>query len=73
MAWEERAGRRYYYHKRRQGRQVWCKYIGNGELADAIAGLDALERDQLDLARGERRELRNAQIALTLGSTSSST
>jgi hypothetical protein len=61
MGWEERAGRRYYYRKRRRGREVRSEYVGTGELADAIASLDALKRSQLDLARVETQEERKVQ------------
>ncbi len=56
MGWEKRAGRRYYYRKRRQGLQVRSEYVGMGELADALATLDALERERDDLAHIELRE-----------------
>ena len=46
MGWEERKnGRRYYYHKRRNGMQVVSDYVGRGIQADCVAHLDQQERE----------------------------
>lgn len=44
MAWETRAGRRYYYRKRRDGGRVVSEYIGSGPGAEAMATLDDYAR-----------------------------
>lgn len=68
MGWEERAGRRYLYRKRRHGRQIRSEYVGGGELGDAVATLDAVEREQRTLARvaeqeeGKRQDAFDAQV-----------
>ena len=60
MSWEKRGDRRYYYRKRRQGDRVISEYVGAGELAEACAALDALERE----VRRAARERRQAERAL---------
>jgi hypothetical protein len=51
MGWEKRGNGLYYYRKRREGRRVISEYIGHGELAEAIATLDALDRERRELER----------------------
>jgi hypothetical protein len=52
MAWERRGNNGlYYYRKRREGGRVISEYIGRGELAKAIATLDALDRERRELER----------------------
>lgn len=41
MAWEIRRGRKYYYRKVREGRQVRSIYVGASENASHFAELDA--------------------------------
>jgi hypothetical protein len=53
MSWERRGNQHYYYRKRRRGRRVVSEYVGAGELAQAAAASDALERE---LRRAERRQ-----------------
>lgn len=55
MAWEQRGKGRYYYRKRRRGRQVRSEYIGAGEFADLVAAMDDIERLQKELDREEWR------------------
>ena len=55
MSWERRGDRRYYYRKRRQGDRVISEYVGAGELAEACAALDTLEREVRRAARERRR------------------
>jgi hypothetical protein len=58
MGWEKRGSGLYYYTKRREGRRVVSEYVGRGELAEAIATLDALDRERRELERqAERHEL----------------
>lgn len=61
MGWETRRGRRYYYTGRRQGGRVVKQYLGSGEFAEALAGIDDLDRQrrqlEADAKRAERDEL----------------
>jgi len=43
MGWERRRSGLYYYHKRRTGRTVRSEYVGSGEVAHAVAALDAAD------------------------------
>lgn len=61
MAWEERNGNRYYYHKRRIGDRVVSEYMGGGELAEAFAYLDGIDRQRDDLEREATRAEQEAQ------------
>ena len=49
MGWEQRGNHRYYYRKERQGSSVHSVYIGKGPLAESIAHLDQLDRDERKL------------------------
>ena len=49
MAWETRGNGSYYYRKVRRGGQVVSQYVGGGYVAEALAGLDELDREQRDL------------------------
>lgn len=51
MAWEKRGNRYYYYRKRREGRRVVSEYVGAGDLAEAIAALDAWDRIEQEVER----------------------
>ncbi len=46
MALEERNGNYYYYKKEREGNRVVSKYYGKGELANLIAQMDEIERQE---------------------------
>lgn len=61
MAWEERNGNRYYYRKRRIGDRVVSEYMGGGDLADAFAYLDGIDRNRQTLEREIDRAEREAQ------------
>lgn len=52
MSWETRGNNRYYYRRRKVGGRVVTEYIGAGDVAEALAGLDELDRQrrQLDAA-----------------------
>lgn len=57
MGMEQRAGRFYYYEKRRVGARVVSRYIGGGLLAT----LAAESRQDRDQHRREKRRLRNEE------------
>ena len=57
MAWEERNGRRYYYHSRRIGGEVIRDYYGNGRVAELMANL-------VDIRKMRESEQREAERAM---------
>jgi hypothetical protein len=57
MGWEQRGNTRYYYRKRREGDCVVSEYVGTGEVAEAIAALDARDRDRRQLERQKQAAL----------------
>lgn len=57
MSWETRGNNRYYYRRRKVGGRVVSEYIGGGLLAEAVAGLDELERDERRRAAAEWRAI----------------
>ena len=63
MAWEKRGNREYYYRKRRVGRRVVSEYVGAGELAEAIATLEAFSRQEQEMERAAWREEQEAERA----------
>jgi hypothetical protein len=64
MAWEERGNHRYYYRSRRVGDKVVKEYVGSGEVASAIADLEALERERAEEAARQRQAERARQDAV---------
>ncbi len=54
MAWEQRAGRLYYYQKRRQGNRVISEYVGSGHLARLAGALDKHDQERRRRDREER-------------------
>jgi len=61
MAWERRErGSRYYTRSRKVAGRVVREYIGTGPTAEAIATLDALDREQRRLEAEAWREEREA-------------
>ena len=64
MGWETRAGRLFYYRKRRIGRRVVSEYGGSGEAAAVVAALDAHERAERDARRKERQRMREQERAI---------
>ena len=64
MGWETRAGRLFYYRKRRIGQRVVSEYAGSGEAAAVVAALDAHERAERDARRKERQRVREQQRAI---------
>lgn len=59
MGWETRkGGGRYYTRSRRVNGRIRREYIGTGELAEAMAVLDALEREDRELKREEEQRER---------------
>ena len=63
MGWERRSGGRYYYRKRRIGGRVISTYMGRGDMADALAGLETAERIERAVEREERRAARAREQA----------
>ena len=63
MAWEQRAGCRYYYQSERdESGRVVKKYIGTGDLAETIAHADETRRRAREARRArEREELERAE------------
>ena len=55
MAWERRGGRTYYYRAVRDGDRVKKKYLGVGELAEALARSDGTIRRARELERARWR------------------
>lgn len=57
MGWETRRGKRYYYQASRVDGRVVKRYLGAGEFAEAMAGIDELDahRRQVE-AEAERAE-----------------
>ncbi len=69
MPWETRKGRgRYYTRSRKENGRVMREYIGLGELAEAIAILDLVEREERAqeayLRKAEREEAAALEAAL---------
>lgn len=60
MAWEERAGRRYYYRKVRKGGRVFSVYEGGGLGGELAATSDAERRKE----RGRETRTLRAELAL---------
>lgn len=55
MSWETRGNGTYYYRKTRRGGRVVSEYIGAGYVAEALAGLDEIERHERQRAADEWR------------------
>ncbi len=65
MPWESRKGRgRYYTRLRKENGRVVREYIGLGELAEAIATLDLMEREEREQEAYLRRAEREAAAVL---------
>lgn len=61
MGMERRGNNTYYYAKRREGGRVVSEYRGAGELGEALASLDAIDRARHE---HEREALRAERAAL---------
>jgi hypothetical protein len=46
MSWETPGGRRYYFTAKKVNGRVVKRYVGAGDLAGAMAGLEALDRER---------------------------
>jgi len=57
MSWETRGNHRYYYRRRKVDGRVIAEYIGAGDVAEALAGLDEDARRQQQHAAAEWRAL----------------
>ena len=62
MGWETRRGKQYYYSAQRRGGRVVKQYLGSGEFAEALAQIDALDKQrrqfEAEARRAERDDLR---------------
>jgi hypothetical protein len=59
MGWKRINGREYYYKSERVGGRVRSTYFGSGELATAVAALEAEAREGREAERRERRAARD--------------
>ena len=59
---ETRRGRSYYYRKVREGRRVRSEYVGTGPLAESMARLEQIDREEREFAREKIKDDR-AQFA----------
>lgn len=57
MSWETRGNNRYYYRRRKVGGQMVTEYIGAGGVAEAMAELDDIERQERQHAAAEWRAM----------------
>jgi hypothetical protein len=61
MAWEMRGNNRYYYRKKKVGGKVVSEYVGRGLVAQEIASMDLVGRQErnreLGVIKKERYEL----------------
>ena len=64
MSWETRAGSRYYYRAKKVNGRVVKQYIGSGEVAGAMAGLESLDRERREEQRAEVKAERDRLDAL---------
>jgi len=64
LGWERRGSGRYYYRSERDGERVVKRYFGMGELAAAIAGLEALDRERQEEKRAQDKAERDRLDAL---------
>ncbi len=60
MGWETRANGRFYYRKRRVNGRVISEYVGNGDVAEALAMLDEHDRQHRQRAAAEWRAIVDA-------------
>lgn len=64
MPWKQRGNCRYYVRNERQGRRVRSIYIGTGDLAAALAELDASHRERRQQDHADAHERRRALAEL---------
>ena len=59
MGWKRINGREYYYRSERVGGRVRSTYFGSGELATAVASLEAEAREEREAERRKQRAERD--------------
>jgi hypothetical protein len=64
MSWETPGGRRYYFTAKKVNGRVVKRYVGAGELAGAMAGLEALDRERRQEQRAAVKAERDRLDAL---------
>lgn len=68
MGWERRGNHEYYYRKEREGSRVKSTYVGRGEMAHMIAGLESNSAELETLLRAKRsiedQELERIEAAI---------
>ena len=68
MAWERRGSNLYYYQSERLDGRVRKKYVGTGEVAQAIAHADkAIRRSKATRSERARAELEEARTLASAG------
>src|SRR5437870_4021189 len=64
MGWEQRAGCRYYYRKKREKGRIRSEYVGTGLLAELCAATDSFERLQQAAKRAAGQAVRRAEAEI---------
>ena len=63
MGWKTIKGRRYYYKSAREGGRVKTTYFGAGESGLLISRMEAIDREEKDELRNQRRAEREEYLA----------
>jgi hypothetical protein len=64
MAWEDRNGSRYYYRKRREGKQVVSEYVGGGLAGRLAEILEGEDRQETEYKRHELRKRKRQSVEI---------